>query len=179
MGFSLSWVAVRGKSADDVLATLGWRRTGGREESPESPVVCGQLRTGWVVIVMNRSMDAFDGTIDLATLSRGAEVVACAVEEHAMVSACSRWADGRRLLEVTHVSPVNPRHLDVTGSPPPELQGFIDAATRAYDDDEEGETDYMFDVPVDVAEHLTGFRHDAGDDALAFDVLERRPGVAR
>src|SRR5919112_173937 len=102
MGFALSWIGVRGKSPDAVLSDLGLRPTGEREEVPESPVASIRIDSGWFIVVMNGSIDAFDGKIDLSALSRDAEVVACMVEEHVMVSAFVSWKDGRRLLEVHH-----------------------------------------------------------------------------
>ena len=44
MGYSLSWLAVRGKPADVVLGQLGLQGTGTREEIPE----CN--RPGWDVL---------------------------------------------------------------------------------------------------------------------------------
>ena len=180
MGFSQSWIAVRGKSPDAVLAELGWRGTGEREEVPESPVVSARLPTGWLVIVMNDSMDAADGAVDPARLSRGADVVTCMVEEHVMVSAFASWNDGKRLLEVGHNGQEDPHHLDVTGSLSPELQQIVDDARRAQakDDENGGGTDYIFDIPVDMAYRLTGFRHDL-DVGVEFEILERVASAGR
>ena len=39
---------------------------------------------------------------------------------------------------------------------------------------ERGDADYLFDIPVELARVLTGFRHDAGDYPVdRFEVLER------
>lgn len=181
MGFALSWVGVRGKPPDTVLADLGYRRTGEQEDVPESPVVCAGLQTGWFVVVMNERIDAFDGTIDLSALSRGAEVVACMVEEHVMVSAFVSWNDGKKVLEAHHNAQVSVRHLDVRGSLSPEMTRIVDDAMRSQRTEDAGEasTDFVFDIPVDLAWHLTGFRHDRDiDDGgdQQFDILEKLGG---
>lgn len=177
MGFALSWIGVRGKAPDSVLTELGYRRNGEREELPESPAVCAQLESGWFVVVLNNSSDAFDGTIDPAPLSRGAEVITCMVEEHVMVSGFSHWKDGTRVLAVGHDAQRGIRHLDVEGSLPAEMQQIVDDAMRSQDD---GEADYVFDIAIEVAHRLTGFRHDydLGEGAM-FDVLEKQPSADR
>ena len=43
------------------------------------------------------------------------------------------------------------------------------------DEDAEDDTDYVFDVPIDVASAITGFRHDSmelGEDQSVFTALE-------
>src|SRR5881394_4002592 len=100
MGFSLSWVAVRGRPAPDVLAELGLCRTGEFEEIPESMMTGAALPGGWYVVVVNRFNFIDDTRLD--RLSVGAEVVTCATEDHVMISWASGWAGGRRLWSVRH-----------------------------------------------------------------------------
>lgn len=182
MGFAMSWIAVRGKSPDAVLADVGYRRTGEQEDVAESPAVCATLGTGWFILVLNNSMEAFDGTIDLAALSRDADVVACMVEEHVMVSGFSSWKGGTRVLTVGHDADRGIRHLDVEGALPPEFRQIVDEAMRAQASEDAGEasTDYVFDIPVDMAHRLTGFRHDRDPEGGAmYDVLEKEPSAER
>jgi hypothetical protein len=48
MGFSVSWLAVRGKPSTAVLSELGLRGTGEYEEVPDSPHFWGaNLPDGW------------------------------------------------------------------------------------------------------------------------------------
>ncbi len=181
MGFALSWIGVRGKSPDAVLNDLGWRRTGEREDVPESDAVCTQLRSGWFIVVLNNSLDAFDA-IDPTDLSRGGDVVTCMVEEHVMVSGFSSWTDGRRVVTVGHDAEKGIQHLLVTGSLSPELKQIVDAAIRSQDtkDDGDADTDFIFDVPIDMAYRLTGFRHDHVEldgSIQMYDILEPLPGA--
>ena len=96
MGVALSWLAVRGKSPESVLTELGLRATGEQEEFPRSPATCSLLPAAWFAVIIRGRADAHDGTLDLARLSKGAEVVACFVEEHVMFSSVSmdRWSAG-------------------------------------------------------------------------------------
>src|SRR3954470_13883376 len=80
MGFSIAWVAVRGRFHSAVLAELGLRGTGQYEEFPESPLACACLPTGWFLVFDNRC--ELPDPLPLARLSAGAEVVTCFVEEH-------------------------------------------------------------------------------------------------
>jgi hypothetical protein len=175
----MSWIAVNGKSPDAVLAELSWRRTGEQEDFPEADAVCAQLANGWFVVVMNRIMDAYDGTIDPSPLSRGSEVVTCMLEEHVMESGFARWRDGQRLIAVHHDAQQGIRHLDVSGSFSAEMKGIIDAATRSQDEEDQGDAavDFIFDVAIDMAYRITGYRHDRADVDVVqgYDVLERVP----
>jgi hypothetical protein len=126
VGFSQSWVAVRGKSRAVVLETLGLTATGTREEIAESPLVGAALPDGWYLVVANRAGDALMREPMLARLSRGAEVVTCDVEEHVMVSVASGWRDGRRAWVVGHDGQESVEHLTAEGRTPPGFEAIRD-----------------------------------------------------
>lgn len=180
MGFALSWLGVRGKSRESVLEELAFRLTGEQEDIPESPAVCAQVNTGWFVLVLNNSMDAFDDTLDIASLSKGAEVVTCMVEEHVMMSGYASWKDGTRTAIVIHDGgQQGVRHLEVENLPA-ELADIVEKAMAAQDEEDRGkaDTDFIFDIPIDAAQRRTGFRHDRADlDGVVsgYDILERLP----
>jgi hypothetical protein len=145
-----------------------------------SPRQCAHLANGWFVIVMNRTVDAFDRTIDPARLSRGAEVVTCTLEEHVMVSGFARWKDGERLVTVDHDAQQSIRHLDVAGSVSPEMSEIIAEAISSQDREDQGEAevDFICDIPIDIAYRLTGYRHDRAEvDGIVqrYEVLEKLP----
>jgi hypothetical protein len=186
MGICLSWVAVRGKAADGVLAELGWRRTGRQEEWLESDTTCADLGPGWFGVMMRNREDAYDGTVDLGRLSKGGEVVACFVEEHVMFSGAVAWRDGAELWSIRHDAQEGTRHLITGGRLPPEAADIVDKARGAQDAEDAADTevDFIFEVPVDVAQLVTGFRHDVDGVPLRFEVLEqvtprRRAGWVR
>jgi hypothetical protein len=177
MGFALSWIGIRGMSPEAAVEKAGFRLTGHQEEFPESPVTCARLESGWCVIVMNRSMDAHDGSIDPSQFLPGAEIVTCMLEEHVMASGFSRWTNGERVLSVEHDSQQGARHLEISGNLSSEAKAIIEEATSSQNKEDEGdaEVDFFFDIPINIAYGLTGFRHDhANPDGVAarFEVLD-------
>lgn len=175
MGFALSWLAVRGKAPQRILDELGIRATGEREEIPESPITGARLPGGWFLIVMQGPAIVADTVIDLPRLSMGAEVVTCFVEEHAMCSTASGWAEGREIWCVTHESRRGLRHLDARGDLPAHWKDIARRRTGEQDAAGDAEVDFFFEIPLDLAERRTGYRHDqdrVGGVVLTFEVLE-------
>jgi len=177
MGFSLSWVAVRGKTPAAVHSELGLAPTGAREDVAESPLVSAALPNGWTLVLANRTERFVDEAL-LRRLSTGCELVACSVEDHVMVSRASGWADGRQTWSVDHDGSDGPPGVEIEGSPPAALESIrqhLDESQKSSD----GEVDFLYEAPVDLAKSVTGFRHD--DDVPrggTFDVLRetaRRP----
>jgi hypothetical protein len=180
MGFCISWVAIWGKDPEVVLDVLGWRRTGVHEELPESPTTCTTLGSGWFLIAMMNRADAYDGTLGLAALSKEAEVVASFVEEHVMFSGSVLWRNGQKIWSVEHDAQEGVHHLVVSGEVPPEMSLIIDEARSSQDAEDRGdaEVDFIFDVPVDMSQLLTGFRYDRNQEdgvELTFEVLAEVP----
>ena len=184
MGYSQSWLAVKGKPPAAVLETLGLRGTGTREEIVESPIVGAELPSGWYLVVAGRSGHPLMLDPILLRLSAGCEVVTADVEEHVMVSVATGWKDGRRVWAVTHDAQRDMEHLQAKGELPAAFASIRDrlrseqqaAGGRGAD------VDYFFDVPVELAHTLTGYRHDADirrAGAEAFEVLlETSPSAA-
>lgn len=176
MGYSQSWLAVRGKSPTEVLETLRLRGTGTREEIAESPIVGAALPTGWYLIVGGRSGHRFLRDQILQGLSAGCEVVTGDVEEHVMVSVATGWKDGHRVWSITHDAQHNIEHLETEGELPAAYASIRDRL-RSQQQKAGGSTadvDYIFDVPVELAQTLTGYRHGAdipGTGADPFEVL--------
>ena len=93
-----------------------------------------------------------------------------------MYSASVGWSDGRKMWSVVHDSEKAAGHLAVDGSVPAEfsqIRATQEAKQRTEDEADAG-VDCIFDVPIDLAKALTGFRHDesvAGSDPAPFEVL--------
>lgn len=172
MGFNASWLAVRGKPTESVLDLMSLKRTGEFEEVPESPVTGIALPTGWYLIFANDF--AFIDRALLSRLSEGAEVVTCAVEEHVMVSSASGLKDGAEIWSILHDSREGMRHLKFSGELPDQFDSirsrlFAEQSATGGDD---SDVDYVFDVPVEVASALTGFRHDQWIDGAKYEQLK-------
>jgi hypothetical protein len=162
MGHSVSWVAVRRKLPDTALSVLSLRRTGEYSEVPFSPGTWGaELPDNWYLVFGNHA--DFVDQLPLDQLAADAEVVACSVEEHVMMSYAQGWSKGEKTWSVIHDSEQGVNHLETQGDLPPifaSIRERLAAAQAAEDQDGEGAVDYLIEVPVELAQTLTGFRHD-------------------
>src|SRR4051812_22249023 len=116
MGFSLCWLAVKGKPPQAARDVLGFQLTTERESIPESPISAVEMPNGWYLIVCQHTERVASDEM-LQTLSAGCELVTCFVEEHVMVCSAAGWMDGKQLWAVTHDAQINRRHLEVIGEP--------------------------------------------------------------
>lgn len=176
MGFSLAWFAAHGIDREDFLERLGFTDTGEVDEYFEQDHSGGELPGGWFIVVTNDlGLLAPD---KLAQWSVGGRLVAAVIHEGAMNSLATEWKDGRQLWSVSHDGSEGGDQLAVEGELPAvfeELKHEADAA-QAESDKEGGGVDFVFDIPLDLAAELTGFRHDEmgfDDDIPPFTVLER------
>lgn len=82
------------------------------------------------------------------------------VLEHAMISYASCWQGSHRIWEVRHDGG---EHLETAGDLPSEFAGFRNIALhrqRTQEEPRELRVDYVFDVPLETAATITGYRHD-------------------
>ena len=175
MGVSLAWIAARGAPSGDFLKRLQLTPTGDFEEIPESPYSACTLETGWLLVVVQRMDDRAVAPETLRAVSSGAELVVAWVEEHVMFSRAEGWKDGQKTWSIVHESEKGPTHLESTGAPPVSLAGHQTKALDLLKAEGEDSADYVFDVPLQVAQELTGFKHDEGPDRR-FEVLKKAPG---
>jgi hypothetical protein len=168
MGYSLSWLAVKGKPAHLVRTELGFRPTGEREEFAEAEISSVETPTGWYIIISNHTGQVASDEVMQKLSSSGCELVTCFVEEHVMMSGATGWKDGRMKWSVDHDCQKGERHLDVQGEPTPEFPAIRDAWFAKTDP----EVDYIFEIPVETAKSITGYRHDENIPGLSGDVFE-------
>ncbi len=114
---------------------------------------------------------------DYEDLSAVATVHQILVEEHVMASSASCWVEGVQQWSLSHESDDGDgQQLRKTGAPPATAARLLSGAQRQAQEDHD--VDYVFDVPVDVIEAETGFRHDVAhfdQDDEAFVVLTTDP----
>jgi len=183
MGYSQSWLAVNGKGRATVLEALGLRATGTREEIAESPVAGAERPSGWYLVVTDRSGHRLTRDSVLQTLSAGCEVVAGDVEEHVMVSVAAGWKDGRLAWSVEHDGQRGMQHLVTKGEMPAAFASIRDELQSKQEEagGPKADVDYIFDLPVELARTLTGYRHDAaikGEHDEPFEVLAETSSTA-
>lgn len=184
MGFSLAWMAMKGRNADAGCAALGLERRGGSLPFPDFEFSGAALPTGWYLVVGDRPGYGFVAHNDLESLSREQDIIVCEVEEHVMYSSAALWRGGIRLWKIFHDSDNGIYHLEAEGEPPPEFEA-VRAEYMAMQDAEGGEgagVDYIFEVPLRLTQDIVGYKHDereiAGEEP-SFEELALRKGVKR
>jgi hypothetical protein len=177
MGFAISWVAVHGKSSQQVLDHFGLVRSGSTEEFPEAPLTCATLPSGWFLLFANAFASPLVSDKSLKDISAGCTAVSCQVEEHVMFSSATCYKNEQLTWHTEHDAQKGIYDLVTKGSTPSQLQA-IHAASKQQQDEAGGDkadTDYIHDVPVQLAQSITSFRHDqdvVGAGAKPFEVLE-------
>ncbi|WDI44127.1 hypothetical protein [Bremerella sp. P1] len=164
MSFAYSWLAVSGKSPDDMLHALGLESGDTYEGFPDGTLSGISLPTGWYLVVSERC--DFANTRNLRRLSKRCDLITCAVEEHLMYASTSFWKNGRLAWEITHDSQLQAgrHHMEATGKLPPmvdEIRTWY-AGEQAAMDDSNQLVDCMMEVPIETARRITGFSfHDS------------------
>lgn len=173
MGFSITWFAVPESASETFLQKLGLVETGESEEWPDSPISTAVMETGWRVLWYDKNSCPFLGSEAVAELSRDHEILVCKVEEHCMVSSSAVWRAGQRLWYLHHDGSGGPKGLDIEGSPP-DCCASVCAEMERKQIDAGGinaGVDFIFEIPLLVAEQLTGFKHDKEPSAVVGDVF--------
>lgn len=162
MGFSITWCAIREEKSEQFLERLGLAPTGEVEEFPESLIATAKLDTGWRVVWYNKYACPFLRPEDLRSISRDQDVLLCQVEEHVMASSSEMWSVGKRKWWLSHEGEDGPKGLSTDGELPdsfPAIRKEMEQAQLAAGGDEAG-VDYIFEIPLKVAQTLVGFKHE-------------------
>lgn len=173
MGYSLSWLAFKNLPPDVGLARLGLTATDRRAEYAREPVSGQSLPNGWFLVVMKGCDHPLVAESALSVLSAEAEVVACSVEEHVMVSSAEGWANGRRQWRVEHDAQQSTRHLVTAGTLPAAYAVALRNAQEAQDaeDATDAEVDFFFEVPLQLARDTAGFKHDENVPGVTYEAF--------
>ncbi len=178
MGFAISWFAIREENAERFFQSLGLSPTGETEELPDSLISTAKMDTGWRVLWYNEYTCPFLGERDLRRISKDYDVLMCLVEEHVMASSAELWSGGKRKWWLSHQGEEGPKGLDTEGGLPDcfstirQEQEQLQAAKGG----EKANVDHIFDIPLNVAESIVGFKHDEDSIHLVdkvFMVLSR------
>lgn len=95
-----------------------------------------------------------------------------------MNALATEWKNGRQVWSVSHDGSDGGDQLAVEGQLPDVFEELKHEADAAQEESakEGGGVDFVFDIPLDLAAELTGFRHDEmgfDDDIPPFTALER------
>ncbi len=165
MGSSQAYIAVKGKSPEEIWKDLGLALLD--KDSPQQvghrgPTVGATLESGWY-FVLDPEWKLAMNKAKLAQLSTGAEVLCGAVEEHSMATMASGWSNGVQTWKVEHILDEGDEHLNIEGTPPEpfaEIRDRIIAERDATPPDQRH--DFYFSIPVDFFESLTGYTYERG-----------------
>ena len=178
MGYSISWLAVKDADPDAVCKKLGLIRSGAFDEYysyPQHSFLGGVLETGWYVVVRNRCDDPMVLDEVLSSISAGSTVIAASIEEHVMFCFATCWSEGQEIWRVQHEAEKGITDLQVSGAPPAELEDIRQRAfIRQMVEGDDADVDYIFDVPLHLAQSFVGFKHDEnarGPELEYFEVL--------
>lgn len=167
MGYSLSWLACRGLPFEAVTSRLSLRATDRHDAFSRAAISAQTLGDAWHLVIAHRCNHRIITAPSLAALSAGAEVVACAIEEHVMYASAEHWRDGQRIWHIEHCSEMGENHLAVEGSPPACLAQCVAETQRLQAEDRE--VGWYFEIPLDCAKRLVGFKHDEDDPHIDYD----------
>jgi hypothetical protein len=177
MGYSLSLLVVQCTDPDAALSALNIVRTGQSCEYACERLTGCALPQGWYLVVANRCDHRFLQANVLGLLSRNYRIVACSIEEHVMFSCAEEWVAGALRWRAVHVGEDGPIDLKTIGALPSSFQPMADAfaAKQQAECGETAAVDYYFEIPLNAARLITGFKHDEnvpGLDYEQFDLLQ-------
>lgn len=180
MGVSISLLFVRGREIAEVLTSIELAMTDEHRSTPlvkRGAFVMAALPSGYDLIWSNTCDERRFSPAILAKLSASAEIVVLSVEEHVMFSQAQVWRDGRQCWSLQHDGDVDATNLKPSGDMPPlfnELRHDQEGLVAADQD--------FFDIPVKLAERITGFRYDrnyAWETDETYTVLAATASVRR
>jgi hypothetical protein len=174
MGYAISWLAVKEAASKPLLRSLGLTPTGEVADYGESLFTGRELSTGWFILVINRCEHEFLQPKRLESLSSVAEVIACSMEEHVMWSVAELWRGGDQIWRIEHDAQTSMSHISTSGLVPDGYSGiereFVEKQRQAGG--ENSDTDYFFEIPLQTAKLIVGFKHDeVGPDDMDFMVF--------
>jgi hypothetical protein len=162
MGYAVTWCAVPERDAEDFLQRLRLSPTGEVEEIPESLVTSAKLATGWRIVWYNEYDCPFLTPTQLRELSKHHAVLVCLIEEHVMASSSEHWSGGKRDWWISHKGESGPKGLALDGRPPESFAAIKSQleAQQLAEGGEDADVDYIFEIPLKVAQATVGFKHD-------------------
>lgn len=180
MGFAISWLAFEHRRPEEVHRLLELQPNGETSDVPEDKFNGATLPGGWYLVFINQTDHAFVRPKRLAGLSAGGRVIAVSVEEHVMVCWAAAWHNGREVWSVAHNAEGGLDDLRATGELPANYAGIRARlmAEQAAEDAGDRDVDCIFDVPLELAQSIAGYKHDQ-DDELEFETLVPRASEKR
>jgi hypothetical protein len=174
MGYSLSLLAVQTNDPAEVLQQLGYVRTDQFCEYARESLSGYSLPANWFLIVARGCDNRFLQPKILGPLSEHFPVVACSIEEHVMFSSAEYWVSGNQVWHAEHIGENGPIHLNTSGTLPPGFEAMAAAHKEAQEADggEKAGVDHYFEIPLNAAKEITGFKHDEDIPGINYENFE-------
>jgi len=171
MGFRASWIAVEGMSEDALLRQLRRKRTGESEAEHYDPGMVVLRRQPWTILFGDGSDHFMEiGADDAAACSAEHRVLFLSLNDTAMQSELRCFEHGVEVWSVVK-NAGEPRPPAVTGSAPASLAAIL--ARLKGEQAGQGDVDYWYEAPAELAKVLTGFRHDSPESDGGFHGVMR------
>ena len=173
MGFAISWIALKGKEPNETRKELGLSETGEHEEIPESEFSACKLPDEWYLIYINECESPIVSSEIIESLSKDCEVVACVIEEHVMYSRAQYWRNGNKIWQSVHDAQQGMFNLESEGQLPDDFENIKASSFSEQESEggEEADVDFIFEIPLLLANNITGFKHDEYITDLEYTVL--------
>ncbi|MGF1625814.1 MAG: hypothetical protein ACFCVH_13105 [Alphaproteobacteria bacterium] len=174
MGFSVNWVAIKGATADEACAAMGFERTGEFANDPTHKELVGcELPNGMYLVQADGRgpFTAFSETYaERQALPNEAIHFMC--YDTVMMTTMGCVADGERRWSIMRYESGEPFELE--GEIPAEYHRLL-AQAKEKQATAGDEVDYLYDVTAQLGFHLTGYQHDRVQEDIRFEVLRALP----
>jgi len=176
MGARLTWIAAKGVTVARLCELIGL------EPAPQEHIrkfrfsgagrIQGvDLKSGFghIAVAEYRSSILIDC---LSSVSREYDLIYCELYENGGLSMLSKWVAEKEIWKIEHNQQLGQRHLEIFGTPPEEFHVIRDRLFAEQDAEDEGpaEVNFIFDVPIDLATHLTGYSYSRWFDGVEVDL---------
>lgn len=169
MGFNFHWIGFKDLPLAEAAAALGLALSGQSEEVPDFSV-SGATVGDWSIVIYDyyQHDTSFLAKPEiLRQLSEKREIIVVNIDETVMFSYAEHWKSGEMQWNITHDGQKGVRDLEVDGVPPAWFEELMSAHFEKLEA-ENGQVDYIFGVPTEMAGRLSGFWIDRGEPEDGF-----------
>ncbi len=160
MSFKASWIAIPAAGYSSVLGRLGLKETKQNDNANETLLSGALVGEDWYVVFSNDI--TFAGDKGASALSNVDRCIACAMDENSIFSSVTEYRKGLKRWSVEHDAQVGNLHLKVEGVPPEAFKPIGEKFLNLQNSQDtlDGSIDYLFEVPIELAANITGYRYD-------------------
>ena len=158
MSFELSWLAIKNVNPEEVYEFYGLELTGETDMIAEDfEVSTVNLPDNWCLIYFDEFLSKSISEAKLKALSKLGEVICCQLHEGIMASTSASYSNGKQNWQLAYNAQNALHNVIEKGELPTTYRAIFDKilvnqANRL-------DVDYYFDIPVEMAESLTGFKY--------------------